>query len=222
MSAGRRQRAALPARVEIVREPETASPTDGSTQSRQVASVTVRRPELERLWKRENLERLARAYWAYLSRISLGLLRVVYSDSSRTVVLLSRRLVLLRFHAPEYEFAAASGAVIWRIERGLLVSGSGRSRGYLRIAVERPDEAGDEVAVRVSSEVTNFYPMLAAARPGGRAGALGRLAAWFYAQTQLRIHVIVTHGFLRSLGRLELPPSKVGALRGEQVADSAP
>jgi hypothetical protein len=33
-----------------------------------------------------------------------------------------------------------------------------------------------------------------------------------YRVTQLRIHVIVTHGFLRSLARLELEPSVVGAL----------
>ena len=43
-----------------------------------------------------------------------------------------------------------------------------------------------------------------------RDAALGR---WIYEQTQLRIHVIVTHAFLRSLANLELEPSRVGALR---------
>ena len=33
-----------------------------------------------------------------------------------------------------------------------------------------------------------------------------------YNQTQLRIHVIVTHAFLRSLANLELEPSQVGSL----------
>ena len=35
-------------------------------------------------------------------------------------------------------------------------------------------------------------------------------ARWFYTQTQSRIHVLVTHGFLRSLARLELEESAVG------------
>jgi len=163
--------------------------------------------------RRPPLERLARTYWRYLSRISLGLLRVVYTESSRAIVLLGRPLVLLRFHAPEYETTPTRGSVTWRIDRGLLVAPSGRGRGWLRITVERPpDGEGSEVTVRVSSEVSNFHPMLAASRPGGRGGLLGRLARWFYAVTQLRIHVVVTHGFLRSLARLELEPSVVGAL----------
>ena len=36
-----------------------------------------------------------------------------------------------------------------------------------------------------------------------------------YRATQLRIHVIVTNAFLRSLARLDLVPSKVGQLRTE-------
>jgi hypothetical protein len=209
----------LPAQVRIVETPAVSGSGDGGTQSRQIAAVTLPRAELDRLWTPANLERLARSYWAYLSRISLGLLRVVYGEDSRQVVLVTRPLVLLRFQAPEYELDARRGAVVWRIERGLLVARAGRGRGYLRIAVERPPGGnGETMTVRVSSEVTSFYPMLAAARPGGRAGALGRLAAWFYAQTQLRIHVVVTNGFLRSLARLELPESVVGALLGEPAA----
>ena len=37
-----------------------------------------------------------------------------------------------------------------------------------------------------------------------------RIARWLYANTQSRIHVLVTHGFLRSLARLELEESAVG------------
>ena len=54
----------------------------------------------------------------------------------------------------------------------------------------------------VSAEVANFYPGL---RVGG---PLARVGAWIYNQTQMRIHVFVTHGFLRSLANLELPASK--------------
>jgi hypothetical protein len=43
--------------------------------------------------------------------------------------------------------------------------------------------------------------------------ALSGVGRWLYKQTQLRIHVIVTHAFLRSLGNLELEQSQVGSLR---------
>jgi hypothetical protein len=43
--------------------------------------------------------------------------------------------------------------------------------------------------------------------------SLGGFGRWLYKQTQLRIHVIVTHAFLRSLGNLELEQSQVGSLR---------
>ena len=42
-----------------------------------------------------------------------------------------------------------------------------------------------------------------------------RIGAHIYSATQLRIHVIVTNGFLRSLAKLDLPPSTVGALAEE-------
>ena len=164
---------------------------------------------VDRLWKAEYLERLARAYWAWLTRVTLGLIRVVYAPESRQVVLLSRRLPLLTFHAPEYEIEADRGQVTWAIERGLLVAREGRDRnGFLRIAVARcPSPPGaSEVTLRVTLEVRNFYPWL---RGSGR---FARFGAWLYGQTQLRIHVLVCNAFLRSLARFELPPSRVGAL----------
>jgi hypothetical protein len=186
-------------------------PQTGAARSTQRAEVLLPAPLLEELWKPEYLERLARAYWAYLSRISLGVLRVVYEPQARTVVLLSRRLPLLRFHAPEYETEVERGSVTWRIDRGLLVSSEGEGRGFLRILVERCDEEAPagRARLRVASEVRNFYPWLR-----GR-GRFARFGTWLYSQTQLRIHVLVTNGFLRSLARLDLPPSRVGSLRGE-------
>lgn len=207
------------ARVRIVEHPESHDEPDGSITSRQEAQISLPREELERIWTPEYLERLARTYWRYLTRISLGALRVLYGPSSREIVLFGRRLVLLRFFAPEYEADARNGSVTWRINRGLLVAPSGRGRGFLRIAVQRPDDDGSaDVTVRVTSEVSNFYPMLAASKPGGRRGLLARAARFFYAITQLRLHVIVTHGFLRSLARLDLEPSMVGALRPPATA----
>ncbi len=48
------------------------------------------------------------------------------------------------------------------------------------------------------AEVENFYPLLRGSGPFARMGSR------FYAATQLRIHVLVTRGFLRSLAELEL------------------
>jgi hypothetical protein len=202
------------ARVRIVEHPESHDEPDGSITSRQEAEISLPGEELDRIWTPEYLERLARTYWRYLTKISLGALRVLYGPTSREIVLFTRPFVLLRFFPPEYEADARKGSVTWRINRGLLVAPSGRGRGFLRISVQRPEDDGNpDVAVRVISEVSNFHPMLAASKPGGRRGLFARVARFFYAITQLRIHVIVTHGFLRSLARLDLEPSVVGALR---------
>jgi hypothetical protein len=197
----RRRRAR--ARVNVLPSPRSGYAPDGSLGSKQVAEVTLPRPELERIWSAEYLERLARTYWRFLSRVSLGLLRVLYTETSREVVVITRPFVLLRFKAPQYEFEPDRGTVTWPIDRGLLVASQGRGRGYLRLSVQRStvDDGADDVTATVTSEVVNFYPRIAA--------GIGR---FIYNQTQLRIHVIVTNAFLRSLANLDLEPSLVGAL----------
>jgi hypothetical protein len=200
----------LPARVKIVNVPEQGYADDGSVTTRQEAVVTVPRDALDKLWTPENLENLARTYWAFLIRISLGLLTIRYGPDSREIVAFGF-IVLLRFHKPEYETSSNRGCVTWRINKGFLVAPGGRNKGHLRICVERPDElnGNDEVPVQVSSEVGAFVPMLTF--PGLR--SLSGFGRWLYKQTQLRVHVIVTHAFLRSLGNLELEQSQVGSLR---------
>jgi hypothetical protein len=202
----------LPASVKIVHVPEQGYAPDGSVTTRQEAELTVPCDVLERLWTPENLENLARTYWAFLTRVSLGLLKVRYGTECRDIVLFGK-IVLLRFHKPEYETSSARGCVTWRIEKGLLVAPGGRNKGHLQICVDRPaDLNGDgEVTVHVSSEVGAFVPMLSF--PGLR--LLTGFGRWLYRQTQLRIHVIVTHAFLKSLGNLELESSRVGSLRIE-------
>jgi hypothetical protein len=195
------------ARVNIVEVPEAGCAPDGSVTSRQTAEVTLPRAELERIWTPEYLERLARTYWRFLTRVSLGLLRVLYTPESREVVALTRPFVLLRFRAPEYEIDTDGGSVTWRIARGLLVAPAGRDKGFLRISVHRPEDPprGGDVRVFVTSEVASFYPTIAGWGP--------KWGRTLYSATQLRLHVIVTHAFLRSLARLDLVPSVVGALR---------
>lgn len=198
------------ATVRVIDDPQQSQVAEtGAVSSIQRAELELSPGTLDDLWEAENLERLARAYWRYLNRVSLGCLRVVYEPAARTVVFLSRPLALLRFRAPEYDTRDESASVTWRIERGLLVAREGRDSGHLRITVRRAGTASGMARLAVSAEVRNFYPWLRGSGP------LERLGAWVYGQTQMRIHVLVTRGFLRSLARLDLPPSKVGILSGE-------
>lgn len=196
-------------------------PRTGAVQSVQEAEVILPRRRLEQLWKAETLERLARAYWAYLSKLFLSLIRIVYGPDSTTVVLLSKRIPLLRLRAPSYEVAedGSGGSVTWPIERGLLVAAQGRDQGHLRIRVrQQPDPAGDPECERllVRVAIRNFYPWL---RGSGR---FSRFGAWLYARTQLTLHVIVCNGFLRSLSRLEFPePPRPADAGGEESSSAA-
>jgi hypothetical protein len=201
------------ARVRIVHVPQSGYSEDGAVGSRQVAEVTLPRAELEKIWSPEYLERLARTYWTFLWSFSFGLIRVLYGEDSRDVVFLRRPFVLLRFHKPEYRIDSDGGTVTWPIDRGVLVARRGRGRGFLRLGVRREPVADDagEVTLLVSSEVMNFYPTIAT-----------RFSRWIYEQTQLRIHVLVTHAFLRSLANLEFEPSRVGALRAAAEAAITP
>lgn len=201
------------AKVTVLPDPETGPiTTAGAVKSIQEATVEMPIEMYEKLWKPEYLERLARAYWAFLTKVSLGAIRVVYEPSSRIVVLFSPRLPLLRFRRPEYTTAPGLGQVTWRIERGILVASAGRGQGRLRITVRShpPPEGSTEACMRVRTEVASFYPFLR----GG--GWFARIGVRIYSATQVRIHTIVTHGFLRSLARLDLPPSPVGALASDE------
>jgi hypothetical protein len=205
-------------RIVASRESERV-PETGAVASVQEAEVTVDRRLLDDLWSPEHLERLARAYWRWISRVTLSLVRVVYAPESRSVVLLTRRLPLLEFGLPEYDLAADHGCITWRIRRGVLVAREGRDQeGFLRIAVHRSQRetaGGPTETVLVRLEVRNFYPWL---RGSGR---FARLGAWLYGQTQRRVHVLICNGFLRSLATLDLPPSRIGSLAGEIVDGDA-
>lgn len=172
----------------------------GAMRSVQSADVTLDQTELEQLWSAEHLERLARTYWRFIARVTLGLIRVVYSESERSVVLFERHLKLLTFDAPEYEMDAEHGTVRWRIKRGLLVARSGHDGlGHLQIDVRRlPAQANGCARLHVEVEVANFHPAIAT-----------RLGKRVYNATQAKIHVFVTNGFLRSLARLDLAESRV-------------
>ncbi len=206
----------------------TVDERTGAARSVQTADLRLSERALDELWSPAHLERLARTYWRFLTRVTFGLIRVRYTESERLVVLLFRPLTLLAFRAPEYELELDHGVVRWRLQRGLLVARAGReSKGHLQIDVRRlhaedsdaegsegdgsaaqgPERDGLEAAssegarLHIEVEVANFHPAIAS-------GISRRL----YNATQSRIHVIVTHGFLRSLARLDLAESRVGHL----------
>jgi len=191
----------------VIADPEEHTVMDpgGAVRSIQAANVDMPADELLALWKPVNLERLARTYWKFLSRVTLGIIRVTYTQQERAVVVIGRPLVLLRFHAPEYEITDGRGIVQWRIQDGLLVSK--RNEGYLEIDVRRMESDRQGYSrVHVEVEVANFYPALSTF-----------IARWVYVNTQSRIHVLVTHGFLRSLARLQLEESAVGRFSGKEL-----
>ena len=179
----------------------TTTDGSGAVRSMQSADLLMSTADLDAIWTPTHLERLARTYWRFLTRATLGLIRVVYTEQERFIVLLFRPIKLLTFQAPEYEMDRHRGIVRWRIERGLLVAARGRGgSGYLQIDVQRcPADRPGRARLHVEVEVANFYPAIAA--------GLGR---WLYNETQSRIHVIVTHSFLRSLARMDLAESRVG------------
>jgi hypothetical protein len=177
---------------------------DGAVRSVQSAELTVESADLERLWNPTNLENLARTYWRFLSRVTLGLIRVVYGENERRVVLLVRPLTLLCFETPEYVLERDHGRVLWKIRDGLLVARAGRGCGWLSLDVRRQPTTTAENGsrkLRIEVEVANFYPAIAAG-----------FSTPVYEATQSSIHVLVTHAFLRSLATLDLADSKVGRL----------
>jgi hypothetical protein len=164
----------------------------GAVESIQEAELRLDQPA-SRVVNRRFLEWAARAYWRLITRFTLGLIRIVSDGGDQCVVLVGRPLVLLRFHAPEYEVSEREGSVTWRIKRGILVSNQGRDSGALRLKVASIGPSDGRCRVHVSMEVQNFYPWLRGTGPFARVGV------WLYAQTQQRIHRAVTRGFLSRL-----------------------
>jgi hypothetical protein len=201
VASRRRRRRRNPAQAVIISPPKsTVVAHDGAVRSVQLAELTLAEADWRRLWTAANLENLARTYWRFLSRVTLGLIRVVYGENERSVVFLWRPFTLLRFDAPEYSLDREHGSVRWRIRDGLLVARAGRGCGYLALVVTHlSGEDNGRVRLLIEVEVANFYPAIAAG-----------FSVPVYEVTQSAIHVLVTHAFLRSLARLNLAKSKVG------------
>jgi hypothetical protein len=194
-----RRRKRLPARTAIVspRKSTLVSP-DGAVHSVQSARLELPLVDLDRLWTPAQLENLGRTYWLFLTRVTLGVIRVVYTEDERAVVFLRKPLTLLRFEPPEYTLERDHGRISWAIRDGLLVSRRGCGSGFLSVAVRRETTQNDPATLWIDVEVANFYPAIAS-----------RLGTPVYEATQAFVHVLVTHAFLRSLATLDLAESKV-------------
>jgi hypothetical protein len=199
----------------VIHDPtdDTKVGSDGAVRSVQSADIDLPLDAFGELWTPATLERLARTYWAFLSSCTLGLIRVEYRDTGRDVVFLRRPFVLLSFKVPEYEMNADRGIVRWPIDKGILVAGAGRGKdGYLEIDVRRLGQvAPGTERVNVEVEVANFYPQVA-----------HWLSKFVYTNTQSRIHVLVTYGFLRRLLRRELEESVTGRYAAPPTAEETP
>ncbi len=135
------------------------------------------------------LARLERLYWRTIIRATLGLVRPRPRDGGCELVLLARPLVLMAFGAPVRSAGEGRAEVRFPLTGGLLLA-RGRARaagGELRLRVRARGDGG----ARVEVEVEGYRPALAA-----------HLAPWLYRATQARVHVLVTHGFLRRVARL--------------------
>ena len=135
---------------------------------------------------------------------TLGIIRVKYTRDERFVCCSAGRSCCSRFQAPEYEMDATRGIVRWRIERGVLVSRRGRgatatSRSTCSAVRGRRPTAAPRCTSRSRSRTS--------IRRSPRDQPLG------VPNTQSRIHVLVTYGFLRSLAHLDLAESQGRPLR---------
>ncbi len=161
----RRQRANLPASAVILSpRKSTVTASDGAVRSVQSAELTMPRDQLEQLWAVPNLENLARTYWRFLTRVTLGVVRVVYGENERSVVFLARPFTVPALHRSGVRGRAQprKGHLENQVA-GLLVARAGRGCGYLALDVRRLDEpnGSDQGKVRIEVEVANFYPSIA-------------------------------------------------------------
>ncbi|WP_249009175.1 hypothetical protein [Conexibacter sp. DBS9H8] len=204
----------LPGRATIVSpRRSTVIGDNGAVRSVQSARLAMPQRDLDRLWTARNLENLGATYWRFLTRVTLGIVQVLYSPDDRRVALFGiRALTLLRFDPPTFVVSSRRARIGWQIKDGLLVARRGRGEGGLALEVTRepagsgPDGPEPEADARdpeltIEVEVTNFYPSIAS--------SLGDLV---YQSTQAFVHVLVTNAFLRSLASLELHESKIGRL----------
>ena len=201
----------------VIRDPEehTTFDDDGGVRSIQAADLTMPEEELDAIWSPMHLERLARTYWKYLSRVTLGLIRVVYTPAERAVVFIGRPFVLLRFDAPKYTMDADHGIVRWQIKDGILVASTGREKdGYLEIDITRcPEEEPGRARLHVEVEIASFYPGAGAAQ---RPLALREHPVAHPRARHARVPALARAARARGVGRRPVRRPAAGASAGQR------
>ena len=196
---GRRAAGRARASIEHLANDTSADRETGAVRSVQRADLLIDREALEEIWTPAHLERLARTYWRFLTHVTLGLIRVRYSEQGRSVVLLSQPLPAVDLRAAGVRdrrrtrawcAGASAGGCSW-LAAAATAPATCRSRWPAQ-----PGEQSERQTLHVEVAVVNFYPAIASG-----------LSLRLYNVTQSRIHVIVTYGFLRSLARLDLAES---------------
>ena len=176
-------------------------------------AISDARGRVDEIWNPLHLERLARTYWRFLTRVRSASSASPTRRPSATSWSSSRgRSCLLSFQAPEYEMDDDRGIVRWRIEQGP-ARGPARARRRRLPGDRRPPlraRSRGRRAARASRRGRGRELL-----PGDRL----RHRDVVLPNTQSRIHVIVTHGFLRSLARLDLAESRVGRFAAPRVHD---
>ena len=207
----RRRRARFPAQTVIVSpQRSTVVSGDGRVRSVQSADLTLLQATSSGCGN-ANLENLARTYWRFLSRVTLGLIRVVYGDDERSVVLLGRPLTLLRFGKPEYTIEDDHGKVA----------------GGSATACWSPGRAADRASSRSTSAASRRTRLFGAgAQDRGRGGELLPVDRRRLQHAGVRGDPV---GDPRAgdprvpalAGRLELAESRIGAL-AQQISERLP
>lgn len=129
-------------------------------------------------------ERLGRAYWREVQRVTRRLIGVRDDGHSLELRMLGSGPVLLRFGRPRFEASEALASCTYPIEGGLLAS---RPAGEISFA-----QTGGSVPT-VRSTIRGFFPRLAARE--GEPDWTGAL----YNQLQSRAHVAISRRYFASL-----------------------
>ena len=139
---------------------------DGAVESEQ--RVALARPVVE--FSAAGAERLGRAYWPEVRRLTGSLVRARDRDGAVELRLLGRGPVLLRFGRPTFEATDTRAACSYPIAGGVLTRHAGGEISF------------EQTTGSLRSTIRGFFPRLA-----------------FYDQLQARAHVAVSRRYFRRL-----------------------
>ncbi len=179
---------------------------EGAVRSVQAADLSMPAEELDAIWSPMHLERLARTYWKYLSRVTLGLIRVAYTNDRARGGPRDAPVRAPALPGPGVrDGRPARRRALAHPRRHPRRRARPRGRRLPAIGIERCAAGDDDPDAPRRTSRWRSRTSIRRSRAASAASCTR--------QTQSRIHVLVTHGFLRSLARLELEESAVGRFK---------